>query len=589
MQQYIVLGITFLAIVFLLVEKFRPSYIFFSAVLILLLAGVLHTNAFLSALANESIISIFLLIFITAGIKNHFNIIGWLDRLFGKTKNPKHFMLRMTSGVTLMSAFLNNTPVVAMMMPYIYQWSGRNKVSRSKLLIPLSFAAITGGMITVIGTSTNLVLNGLIIAENGKPLGWLDYLMPGLIVSIGGILFLYFIGYKLLPNRNDPMQSVSKQSREYLLEAKITKDSPVIGKSVLHANLRNMTGIYLVEIIRKGELITPVEPNEILEEGDTLFFAGDTNNIMELMEREKEFLLPKPNKDDATGLKGHNLIETVVPFNSDLVGTTLKKVEFRENYDAAVIAIHRNGEKLRGKIGEIEMQAGDLLLLSAGKSFAKQLNSRTSLYMVSEISKPIASKPIARTIFVVILSALLIALIAGVIQLFLALLVLASSMVVLNLLKVSEMKKQLDVDLLVILVSSLALSAAIIQTGTAAMIADNFLSTFKGLGNAGIIIGLYLVTLLLTSFVTHIAAVSIVFPIAFAMGAGIPGLNMAAVFVAIAFAASASFHAPFSYQTNLMIYGPGGYKFKDFLKVGLPFSLIYSVLVIAFILVYYKI
>ena len=588
-QQVIVLSITLLLVILLFLEKIRPAFIFFAAVLIFLLAGVINTKDFLSALANESVLSIFLLIFITTGIRDHFNIIGWLDQLFGRTKNPKTFLLRMTSGVTVMSAFMNNTPVVAMLMPYVYQWSGRNGVSRSKLLIPLSYAAITGGMITVIGTSTNLVLNGLIQSKGALPLGISDYLFPGLLVSIGGILFLYFFGYRFLPNRTDPMKSVNKQSREYLVETKIPAGSGIIGKSVGNANLRNLTGIYLFEIVRGSKMITPVDPGEILEEGDSLFFAGETQHIRELLARDNDFSLPKPNTDNTSYLRGHNLIETVIPVNSELIGKTLKQIEFRENYDAAIVAIHRNGEKLRGKIGEIEMQAGDLLLVSAGKNFIKYLNSRTDLYLVSVVTKPIESKPASRKAFIIVLLLLIVGLIMGLVNLFLALTILASTMVTLKLLSITEIKKQFDIDLLIVLVCSLAFSTAIIDTGSAALLADNFMALFKELGNTGIIVGLYLVTLILTSFVTHIAAVSIVFPVAYALGTDMQGIDPSALFVAIAFAASASFHAPYSYQTNLMIYGPGGYKFRDFLKVGLPFTFLYSVLTILFILFYYKV
>jgi di/tricarboxylate transporter len=587
-QQVIVLGVTSLLIVLLFFEKIRPAFIFFSAVVVFLLTGIITTKDFSSAIANESVLSIFLLIFITTGIRDHFNITAWADKLVGNTKNPKTFILKMTTGVAALSAFLNNTPVVAMFMPYVYQWSKRNNIPRSKLLIPLSYAAIIGGMITVIGTSTNLVLNGLIQSKNETPLGLENYLFPGLLVSVGGILFLYFFGYKLLPDRTDPMKSVAQQSRQYVIETKVKAGSSVVGKSIISANLRNLAGIYLFEIVRGGKSITPVNPEEILQEEDSLFFAGETRNIIELLERDNELSLPQSSsKTDFH--KGLNLIETVIPVNSALTGRTLKQIEFRENYDAAVVAIHRKGEKLRGKIGEIEMKAGDLLLISAGRNFTKLLTSKPDLYLVSVVSRPIESSPATRQAFVVILLLLIFGLIAGLLNFFLALIILTAAMVVLRLLNISEIKKQFDVDLLIILVSSLAFSTAIIRTGSAGILAGNFIALFKEFGNIGIITGIYLVTLILTSFVTHVAAVSIVFPIAYAIGINLPGMPITALFVAIAFAASASFHAPFSYQTNLMVYGPGGYKFRDFFKIGLPFTFLYSVISLVFIQAYYRV
>jgi di/tricarboxylate transporter len=391
-QQAIVLGVTLGVLILLFFEKFRPAVIFFVAVLVFLLTGIVETKDFSSAIANESVLSIFLLIFITTGIHDHFNIIGWLDKLFGKTSNPRSFMLRMTAGVTAISAFMNNTPLVAMMMPYVDQWAKRNNAPRSKLLIPLSYAAISGGMITVIGTSTNMVLNGLIQSKNQVPLGLTDYFFPGIMVSIAGILFLYFFGYKLLPDRSDPMKVVARQSREYLVETKIKTGSSIIGKSVIDANLRNLTGIYLFEVVRAGKLITPVHPEEILREGDSLFFAGETRTIAELLERNNGLSLPQSNSGSAFQ-KRPDLIETVIPVNSALTGKTLKQIAFRENYDAAVVAIHRNGEKLRGKIGEVQMQAGDLLLIAAGKNFGKYLSANPDLYLVSVVSKPIEQLP----------------------------------------------------------------------------------------------------------------------------------------------------------------------------------------------------
>lgn len=586
-QRWIVLGITLLLVVLLFIEKIRPAFTFFAAVMVFLLCGIVDTGDFLKSLANESILSIFLLIFITAGIRDHFDLGGALDRFFGETKNPRTFLFRMTSGVAGLSAFMNNTPIVAFMMPYVYQWSKKNKTAPSKFLIPLSYAAIIGGMITVIGTSTNLVLNGLIESKQDIPLRFTDYLYPGLMVTVAGILFLYFIGYKLLPSHANALQEVARQSREYLVETRVLPQSSLIGRSITEANLRNLEGIYLYEIARGSQVITPVSPEEIIREGDALFFAGETQHIMELIKRDHELSLPQSN-GFPNGNKGQDLIEAVVPANSELTGRTLKEVAFRENYDAAVVAIHRNGEKLRGKIGEMEIKAGDLMLISAGKAFVRNLQENKNLYMVSVLEKAKTTGSVAKKGFLAVVLITLALLIAGYVQLFLGLVIITAAMVVLKLLSISEIKRQLDVDLLIILVASLTFSTALIETGAAELVAANVISVFHGLGNAGVLVGLYLITLILTTFVTHVAAVSIVFPIAYAMGHSLPGVDMAAFYVAIAFAASASFHAPFSYQTNLMVYGPGGYKFKDFLKVGLPFTLIYSVICVGFILVYYK-
>ncbi len=586
-QQIIVLVVTVVLIVFLLLENIKPAFLFFSAVLIFLLSGIIQTSDLLNAFSNESILSIFLLIFLISGIKEHFNLIARMDQLFGNAKTPRGFMLRMTTGVAALSAFLNNTPVVALFMPYVYQWSRKRKVSPSKFLIPLSYAAILGGMITVIGTSTNLVLNGLIETKNAPTPTFLDYLIPGVLVSIGGILFLYYFGYKLLPSRTELLKSVSGKTRQYMVEARVVKGAGIIGKSILEANLRNLSGIYLFEIIRNKRRLTPVDPQEIIREGDALVFAGDTENIIELLERDQDFTMPVTNGLNKS-LRFGNIIETVVPFNSELVNHTLKERAFRENYDAAVVAIHRNGEQLRGKIGEIILQAGDLLLISPGSSFHQKIEQRSDLYLVSVVRHSANARPVAVKGFFFLLLAAIVGLAFGVMNLFFALLLLMAYMVAFRLVSIGRIKKLLDVDLLVILVSSLTFSTALIDSGTAQILANGVISVFQPLGSMGVIIGIYLLTLLLTTFVTHVAAVSIVFPIAYGISVQMPGIDPVAIFIAIAFAASASFHAPFTYQTNMMVYGPGNYKFKDFLKVGGPLTLIYSLLTLIFITFYYK-
>lgn len=587
-QQMIVCGVALMLIVLLLFDKFKPAFIFFSAVLVFLLLGILQTGDFLDALANQSILSIFLLIFITAGIKEHFNLIDWLDHFFGKAKTGKGFILRMSSGVAVLSSFLNNTPIVALFMPYVYQWGRKHNISPSKLLIPLSYAAIAGGMMTVVGTSTNLVLKGLAESKNAVPPGFLDYLLPGLTVSIAGILFLYLFGEKLLPNRSELLKSVKRKPREYLVEVRIQSNASIIGQSILEARLRNLKGVYLFEIIRKEKNITPVNPDEVIQKGDALVFAGETKDVIELLEREKDFTTPYISQEE-TGMRRLNMMETVIPFNSELIGSNLKEIEFRENYDAAVVAIHRNGEKLSGKIGEIILQAGDLLLIVPGKTFRYHIDNRQSLYLVSVVQKISHAHPMAKKGFLGLLVILLGILAFGQLNLFLILLILTAYMVASKLLNIRQIKRQLDVDLLIILVSSLAFSTALIQTGTAQLLAEGLMPVFLPLGNLGVVLGIYVITLILTSIVTHVAAVSIIFPIGYAIGLQMPGLDLTALFVAIAFAASASFHSPFSYQTNMMIYGPGGYKFKDFIKIGVPFTLLYSILALAFILLYYKI
>lgn len=579
------LGITVLLIAGLFVEKIKPAVIFFVAALLFVLTGIVSVNDFLLCFSNQSILSIFLLIFITAGIKDHFNLLGWIDNLFRKANTPRGFLIRMTSGVAAISAFMNNTPLVALMIPYVYQWARKHKVAPSRLLMSLSFAAILGGMITLIGTSTNLVLNGLITSKGDPGLAFTDFLYLGLLVSIGGILFMYFIGYRLFPARADVMDELSAQQREYLVETRVPVGSHLVGKTILEANLRNLSGVYLFEISRGNTTLSPVSPNELLAENDILFFAGDTENVADLIRNNNGLVLPQ--SDGEAWPAESNLTEAVIPANSELIGKTLKGLRFRENYDAAVVAVHRNGEKLHGKIGEIGLKAGDLLLLAAGPGFESVIHQNHGLYPVSVINRPKKASRFQKNIFLIVLFLVIAVLIAGKIALFLGLLLITTVLVLSGMLSINEIKRQFDVGLLIILAASLTFSKALIDTGAAEKIAGAFLNIFSNGGVTGLVIGIFILTLVLTSFITHVATVSIVFPVAYALAHG-AGLDPVPFYVAIAFAASASFHSPFSYQTNLMVLGPGNYKFKDFIKAGIPLTVLYSLICIIFIIFYYK-
>lgn len=615
-EQVIVIVVTLALMSLLLVEKIKPAFIFFGAVLVFLLTGIISTDDFLKAVSNESVLSIFLLIFITFGVRTNFNILRWMDRIFGSAKTGRGFILRMTPTVSVFSSFLNNTPIVALFLPYVYQWSRKRKISPSKLLIPLSYAAMAGGMITVIGTSTNLILKGLVEAEGETPPGALDYLFPGLLVTAGTILFLVTLGYAILPNKESLINRAQKKERDYRVKVELAEEADVIGKTLEEAELDKLgEGIELFEIIRYGVRFSAHSFHQKIRPNDSFVFVGNPEKIIGLFEESENFAVPdlkneKENgkidslhkKVSSTSSKSkdkennekeeekddqQNIVETLIPSNSALIGRTLKGYNFRDRYDAMVIGIHRNGEEISGDIERVRLKPGDLLLLIPGKDFGRFPTQQDDLYVIS-VKNIKSSSNWKRKGFLVVLALVLLGLGFTDLSLFFALLLLTSYLVATDMMTVNDLKKEFSVNLYVVLAASLAFSTALINSGVAEMAAAGFMKIFEDLGNEGIVIGIYLVTLIIASFVTHAAAVAIVFPMAYAIGSQISGLDMTAVFIAIAFAASASFHTPFSYQTNMMVYGPGGYKFTDFLKVGIPLTILYSVLVIGSILFYYS-
>ncbi len=579
---------TLLVVAFLILslyrEWFNPSLSFFISAMALMVANVITPQELLKGLSNQQIIIIFLLVLVTAGLRMIYGI-EFFTKLFSKELSPKKFLLRMMVLVSSVSAFLNNTPIVAFMIPYVKDWSEKTGNSSSKFLIPLSFATILGGMITVIGTSTNLVLNGLVGEYNLPLLGFSDFLYLGILVTVSGLIYLYFIGYRLLPDHKENIDTVRQNLKEYIVETLVYKRSPLIGKTVRDAGLRNLQDNFLVEILRDEEIISPVAPDEILKENDLLFFSGNTESIYNLIRDDNGLSIPKQDNLEKKGQ--FNFMEAVVSSSSDLIGTRIKNSDFRNRFNASIVAIHRDGKRVSGKVGEMHLAGGDFLLLLAGD----QVNNATGykdLFFLSLPQKISSEKPVWYPWAGGIAFIFLLIGIAGIVPLFTICLILLTAMVALGLLNIVEIKRNLDMGLLVVLVCSLAIGVALEKSGTAELIAHGLIHAVKSLGSLAVISSLFLVTLVLTSLITNAAAVSIMFPIAMSMAEQLQ-LPYTPFFVAIAFAASGDFITPIGYQTNLMIYGPGGYSFRDFARVGVPLTIIYTAICITFISIYYNI
>ncbi len=580
-NKWIVIAVTLAIIIGLYRGNVKPVVVFVVGVFALMLFKIIDTQVFLNSFANKSLISIFILVILTNAVNDNFNLTYWFDRFFSSSKQPKGFLLRMTSGVALLSSFMNNTPIVSLMIPYVFKWSEDNKVSPSKLLIPLSYSASLGGMITVIGTSTNLVLQGF-LEDSGIPLlGFWDFAPLGFLVTVVGTIFLSTVGYKLLPDRIDPVHKASENQLEYLVETYVSENSRFIGKSIKEAELRNLDGIYLAQIVRNGHLIAPVAPDEVIEANDRLFFAGETGKIVGFIKKDDGIKLPSKDKF----LLGDqiDLMEAVVPANSNMAGQTVKQYKFREKFDAAIIGIHRNGEKIIGKIGDVVLKNGDLLLLTAGKRFQENIKRDKNIYVVNNLQTLEHDNPLGKRSFILLILLILGLLFFGFFDLFMSLMIILMVMMAFKLTTFTHIRMDGgNMVLFVILASALTLGKALISTGAADMIAHGMISVFEPFGYGSIILGLCLLTLVLTSFITNVAAVSVTFPIAYALVEEL-GVSGTPFYVAIAFAASASFLTPISYQTNLMVYGPGAYKFKDFLRIGVPLTLIYLVITIVYV------
>lgn len=575
--QVIVLAALVLLVIALYREWLNPALSFFLVVLFFLFTGIITAEDALKGLSNPQIIVIFILMLVTAGMRE---LLGaqFLHRLFSASLSSRGFLLRMMVSVSAVSAFMNNTPVVAFLIPFVKDWAERRGLSASRFLIPLSYATILGGMITIAGTSTNLMLGGL-MTSHGLPLPhFTDFLYLGLLVTVAGWIYLYFWGYYLLPDRRSRLDEIRENRTEYIVETLVYHQSPLVGKTVREAGLRNLRELFLAEIIRGERVITPVSPDEKLQANDLLFFSGNTGAITELIRSRNGLSLPE---QPAGGM--FNFIEAVVPASSDLIGKRIRDSDFRNRFNASIIAIHRNGRRVSGKVGETILSGGDFLLLLSGGQHVRDDRNLVYLSVPHTFNH---HRPFYKILLGVVVLALLITGVTGVLPLFTAALLALGLFLLGGVLSFEQIRKNLDFSLLVILVSSMAIAAALEKSGTARNLAGAVLM-LSGASDARIALTvLFVATLFLTAIITNPAAMSINFPITLSLAVQL-NTDPLPFCMALAFAASGDFMTPIGYQTNLMVYGPGGYSFRDFVRVGTPLTLLYTVVCLTFIIGYY--
>ncbi|MBL4578626.1 MAG: hypothetical protein JKX74_09145, partial [Flavobacteriales bacterium] len=383
--------LVFAVVVFLLIalytEFIRPATSFFVAIVVLNIFGILTPKEVLHGLANEQLAVIIFLLILGKIFQKRPLIDAFFNRAMQKVKTRRGLMYRMILFVAAFSAFLNNTPLVALLIPYVHSWGKRNGIAPSKLLIPLSYAAILGGCATLIGTSTNLIVNSLVAEQTMipdlKPLGIFDFSLVGVPMIFIGSIYLFLFADKLLPAKSDVFADFKEKSREYIVQTRIRADSNLNGKTISEANLRHLQGLFLIEIVRDDEIIAPVSPNRYLQTGDVLIFAGNTETVADLVKPSSG--LPIPKIVEKYRREKMDIIEVVISYNSSLIGKKIRHSDFRGKHDAAIFAVHRNGEKLSGKIGDMIPKAGDVLLLVAGGDFALREEEIHDFYFISKI------------------------------------------------------------------------------------------------------------------------------------------------------------------------------------------------------------
>lgn len=584
--------LVFIVLIFILISLYReilgPAFTFLIGILVFGVFGVLTPAEILKGFGNEQVAVVLLLLLLGDVIRRTAVVEVIFDRLFRSAKSTRGFMSRMTIIISGFSAFLNNTPLVAVMIPYVHSWCKRNNISPSKFLIPLSYAAILGGSATLIGTSTNLIVNGLVeeqqMIPDLEPLKIFDFAAVGISMMVVGILYLVFFGERLLLSKPDTLTQLSMGRREYLVEGKISEKSPLIGQTIEDAGLRNQPGFYILEIWRRGYKITVFGSDFLLDRGDILIFAGETDAIADMIRSNPGLTIPEVGM--LTKKPRAEMVEVVVSQNSTIANKTVRESNFRSKYDAAIVSVHRNGELIKGKIGEVVLKSGDVLLLFTGENFVARTVRTSDFYFISKVSEMVKlewykSLTLLGGVFIAIILAAL-----NVFPLFFSLLVLVVISLSMRITHPRELPRSIDYNLALIIVLALALGEAMIKTNTAHILAAGLIKLLHPLGLVGILSGLYLITTILAAYITSKAAAAIIFPIALTTAVSL-GQDPVPFVLLIAYASAANFMTPVGFQTNLMVYGPGGYTFRDFFRIGAPLTLLYMIVTIAVLTILY--
>ncbi|EGK72861.1 TrkA-C domain protein [Methyloversatilis universalis FAM5] len=572
MTAWLVLGSIGLLLALLVHGRVAPAPLFTGLATCYYFAGLLDQKTWLTSYTNPALAMLVLLLLVSMVVERAPVLERVSDRLL--RGSPGWAVVRFTSVTTLFSAFLNNTAVVGALLGVVTR---QRHHPASLLLIPLSFAAIVGGITTLVGTSTNLVVSSLMVNAGLPPLGMFDPTWVGVPVALVcvGVMAL---GVRLLPRHEADDRELQQA---YFLEARVDPASSLIGRSIEQNRLRNLEGLFLLEILREGRLISPVAPTEVIEAGDVLIFTGEIDKVQTLQRFDGLQVFGM----EANALLRSNLLEVVISSQSDLANRTLREVDFRTMFDAGVVGIRRGDKRLTGQLGRVPLHVGDSLLLAVGPDFAHHRNIERNFHLVGGTVRPRLTPVQSR--FTLGGFAAVIAL-SGfeIVPLFTGLLVLMIALVVSGLLTLGEMRRRFPFDLVLTIGSSLAIASVLENSGAAELMAGALRALYDGHGVLGAFVGIYLLTVLLTELVTNNAAAALAFPIALSTARAFDADPMPFI-MAVLYGASAGFLIPFGYQTHLMVYSPGRYRMMDFVRVGLPVSIAYGATVLLLVPVFF--
>lgn len=525
---------------------------------------LVSTDNFLGVLTNQGVITLTLLLISSFALERTELLSLGSRKLFAA--KPKFIKLTTFSATAFLSSILSNTAVVAALLNPIQR---NRRIAPTKLFIPLSYISIAGGTLTLVGTSTNLIVNAQVVESGLEPLKFFDFTLVGLAAVTAVAVAVIIIGF-LLPERW-PLKQTEEQ---YFVEAEVSSESPLVGQTVEEAGLRTLENFFLAEIVRDGRLITPVRPWHELKEGDQLMFSGEISKLDSLAIIDGLEIFAHRE-----GYPTENLVEVLVRPGSILVGKTMKQIRFRSRFDAAAVAIRRQGETISGKLGQVFLRSGDLLVLATGPDFNDRPNLLRNFYILSDV---VTEKVISGWKQVVTLGGFVGVLAYSIIfdePLIKPLIFYIMVLLLTRTMATNDIKQRFPYEIIGIVLGALVIATAFSATGLSATIAESAQFWLQDESLFVALIGIYIITLITTELITNNAAAAMVFPIALGVAEGL-GVSPMPFIMAVAFAASGSFISPFGYQTNLMVFNAGQYKLKHFLIAGLPTSVLYSTAVL---------
>ncbi|MCG8518000.1 MAG: SLC13 family permease [Pseudomonadales bacterium] len=566
--------------------RVAPHLVMLGVMVLLSVSGIIDANLALAGFSNTGLITVVAMFVVAAGIHHSGGVDLVVQHLLRSPRSVRSAQARIAVPVSLLSGFLNNTPVVATMIPAVHAWSRKIGISPSKLMMPLSYSAILGGTLTLIGTSTNLVVNGQYQQLTGEAgFSVFSITAVGLPVAVIGLAAMLLVLPRMLPDRKDQQKFGSM--REFTLEVAVAFDGPLVGKSVGEAGLRELERLYLVEIERDGSVVTAVPSEERLCGGDRLVFAGDTQAISDLLRING--IVPSVHDDEPSLSKDRAercLVEAALSPQSDVLGLTIRDARFRDRYGAVVLAVARGGERVSGNLGNIRLRPGDVLLLEARPAFISRQRYNKDFLLINDLGTETPRHDRAYVswgILVVLVGAAAL----GWLSMLNAALLGAGLMIATGCCSVGQAQKAVDVPVILTIASSFALGGALQVTGAAELVAAQILSVSAGHPLLTILL-VYLAVSVLTEVITNNAAAVLMIPIVLSMTASL-GVESEPFVIAVMMAASASFATPLGYQTNTMVFGPGGYRFMDFVRIGLPFNIFVGLVTVVVIALVYQV